>query len=84
MDITNIADACAVLDYLHRRELLCQHCGDNMATVENAFHRRCEKCKSPNGQYSKARIPSELERVIVGALQRWVTSNPTSEGRGEA
>ena len=76
MEITTVADACVVLDYLHRRELLCSLCGDHVALYENQFHRRCENCKSDKANYNKAKVPNELERRIIGALQRWVEGNP--------
>ncbi len=80
MDITSIADAVATLEYLHRRELLCTACGDRLAVYENAFRRCCAECKPPHGEFNKAKIPSELEKHIVRALQRWLTSNPPDEG----
>ncbi len=80
MNIISIADACAVMDYLHRRELLCSVCGCKVAVHENQFHKRCEECKSPHAVYNMARVPNELERRIVGALQRWLSSNPPDEG----
>ena len=72
MEITNVADACAVLEYLHRRELLCSSCGDRVAVYENQFHRRCDGCKSPHAAYNLAKVPSVIETVIVDALQRWL------------
>lgn len=81
MDITTIADAVAVLDYLHRRQLLCDKCGDKLVEYSNAFHRRCAGCKVDNIAYKADRVPNELERRIVGALVRWNEGNPPDEGR---
>ena len=82
LEIVTIADAVAVLDYLHKRELLCTHCGGKLVVWENAFHRRCDDCKSPNANYKKARIPNELERNIVAALNRWIALHSPDEGSG--
>ncbi len=75
MEITSIADATATLEYLHKRSLLCQKCGDRVAVHENQFHRRCEVCKSPHAIYNKARVPSVIETAIVAALQRWLSEH---------
>ncbi len=78
--INSIADAVAVLDYLHKRELLCDQCGGRVATLTNTHSSRCEACKSPHAEYKKARIPNELEGNIVRALQDWTTENSPQEG----
>lgn len=84
MEIVTVADAVAVLDYLHKRELICTHCGDKLALYENQFQRRCEDCKSQHTRYNKAKVPSELERRIIGALQRWIAENPPTEERSDS
>lgn len=76
MDIMSVSDAVAVLDYLHKRELLCDRCGGALAVYVNANSSRCATCKAPNAEYGKAKIPNELERRIVIALQRWIERNP--------
>ena len=75
MRIQSVSDAVAVLSYLHKRELLCENCGEKIAEFKNAFHSRCGDCKSPHALYNKAEIPSVLERNIVEALQLWVKEN---------
>lgn len=77
MNIVTIADAIAVLDYLHKRELLCDKCGNNLALYEHvgAFHHRCKDCLSPHGRYQAYRAPNELERRICDALKRWNDEN---------
>lgn len=72
MKIQSVADAVAVLDYLHRRELLCTQCGDRIAEYKNTFHSRCSECRSPHATYSKAEVPSVLERHITDALAEWI------------
>ncbi len=84
MEIKSVSDAVAALEYLHRRELLCTQCGDRIAVWANEFHRRCEECKSPVAHYKKVAVPSVIERSIVGALNKWLTSNSASEGGGDA
>ena len=81
MEIKSIADAISVLDYLHRRELLCNKCGTNIATHEHAgsYHHRCKDCLSPHGLYTAYRIPNELEKRICDALNRWNAANPPDE-----
>jgi hypothetical protein len=79
MQIKTIADAVAVLDYLHKRELLCTQCGDHLAVWQNQYHRRCDECKSSKAEYNLAKVPNVLERLIVCALQRWVAGHPTDE-----
>ncbi len=78
MEITSVADACAVLDYLHRRELLCPFCGDRLAVWENSFKRCCDECKPAHGEFNLARVPSVIERVIVSALQRWLADHASA------
>ncbi len=82
MEITSVADAVAVLDYLHRRELLCTRCGDRLAVYDNVHHRRCEECVPRNGvgSYNRVRVPSVIEGCIVTALQRWLSEHCPREG----
>jgi len=85
MRIATVADAVAALSYLHKRELLCQNCGERIAEFKNAFHSRCGECKSPHALYNQAEVPSELERHIVEALQLWVKENtPAALGQSPA
>lgn len=81
MEIKTISDAIACLEYLHKRELLCDKCGNELATYEHvgAFHHRCKGCLSPNGRYQPYKAANELERVICDALSRWNTGNPPRE-----
>lgn len=75
MEIKTIADAIAVLEYLHRRELLCDTCGSQLAEYRNQFHARCSLHKSPTAQYSRVAAPNELERRIAQALTAWTDAN---------
>jgi len=76
LDINTIADAIAVMDYLHRRELLCTRCGDKLVVFRNQFHGHCGDCRRPNTVYEHAKVPNELERRICDALNRWNAANP--------
>ena len=80
MEIKTVADAVAVLDYLHRRQLLCDKCGCQVAIYTNAFHSRCEGCKVANSVYNRAQVPNELEARIVSALVSWTKGHPSGEG----
>jgi NMD protein affecting ribosome stability and mRNA decay len=86
LDIVTIGDAIAVLDYLHRRELLCQRCGDKLVEFRNQFHGHCGECRRarPNTIYEVARVPNELETRICDALNRWNAQNPPAEKRESA
>ncbi len=85
MDIVTIADAIAVLSYLHKRELLCDKCGDKLATHEHvgSYHHRCIGCVSVNGRYTAYKVPNELERRICDALVRWNERNPPKAAGGD-
>lgn len=80
MEIVSLADAVSVLDYLHKRKLLCDKCGSRIAEYENQFHARCGVCRAPNAVYNKAKIPNELEKRIAGSLHRWNEHHPSPEG----
>lgn len=82
--ILSITDAVAVMEYLHRRQLLCDHCGVRLVTKFNQFHRRCDGCVSPHGEYSKAKAPNDLEKCIVQALQDWTGTNDGSGDGGRS
>jgi hypothetical protein len=83
VEIKSIADAVAVMDYLHKRALLCDSCGSCIAMWTNQFQSRCDACRAPHAEYKKAKVVSELERRIVGALQRWTAENPSPEDTRE-
>jgi NADH pyrophosphatase NudC (nudix superfamily) len=83
MDIVTISDAVQVLEYLHRRELLCTSCGDRLAVYENAFKRCCAECKPPHGEFNRAKVPSVIEKCIVSALQRWLAKNTPDAQPGD-
>lgn len=81
MDIVTISDAIAVLSYLHKRQILCDRCGDKLAVYENQWHHRCAGCISKNARYTAYKVPNELERRICSALTRWNEQNPADAVR---
>jgi hypothetical protein len=83
LDIVSVSDACAVLDYLHRREILCQICGDKLAVWENPVRRCCDECKPVHGEYNRAKVTSVIEKRIVSALQRWLAKNTPDAQPGD-
>ena len=81
MEIVTVADAVALLEYLNKRTLLCDKCGESAAEYQNQFHSRCKACKAPHAQYEENRVITKLERHLVSALKRWTASYAASEGR---
>ena len=81
MDIQNIADAVATLDFLYRRRLMCESCGQKTATVRHSASEKssCEECRSPHARYESLVI-GELEKHVISALARWNSSNPVDAG----
>lgn len=74
MDILSISDAVSALEYLHRRSLLCDKCGDKLGEYRNQFNVRCKGCRAPHAEYNPNAVPNELERSIVAAVLRWKDS----------
>ena len=82
MDIATVADAVSVLEFLYRRELICQVCAQGIAVMRHGASKKtcCEACTSPNARYEEV-VTSELEKCIIGALKRWNSAN-ASAGEG--
>ena len=75
-----MADAVAVLDYLHKRGLMCEVCADGIAVGRhNASGRAtCEGCKNVNARYEAVTI-GRLERCACEALRRWLGAHTNPE-----
>lgn len=72
MRITSLSEAIQAVEYLHRRKLLCDQCGWQLATQHNQFHFRCDACKSPNGRYDPVKPANELERRLCQLVHEWL------------
>lgn len=76
--IETVADALACMDYMHRRELLCEKCGLNLTEWVNPNHSYCTDCKPPHGEYSAHKAPNTLEKWLCKEVQEWLKET-TSE-----
>ena len=85
MKISSLSDAIAAMDYLLKRELLCQKCGWQLSVWRNVNHARCEDCKPKLGEYQKVSVANEFERRMCEALHNWLAADtepsaPTQPG----
>ncbi len=85
MRIVTLTEALAAVDFLHKRELLCQKCGWQLATVGNQFSNFCDGCKRPHGIYDELKGPAnDFERYLCEALHQWFSQDgrphPPSHG----
>lgn len=81
MVITNVADAIAAMDYLHRRKLLCDRCGIRVAEISNVMHSRCKDCRPAHGEFREIEHANEFEKRLCEAVRNWVNSD---SGDGKA
>ncbi len=76
MRIVTLTEALAAVDFLHKRELLCQKCGWQLATVGNQFSNFCDGCKRPHGIYDELKGPAnDFERYLCEALHQWFSQD---------
>ena len=78
MDITTVADAVSVLEFLYRRDLVCQVCANEVSVVRHAASGKtcCAGCRNPHARYEDV-IVSRLEKHVISALKRWNAANPS-------
>lgn len=79
MRIMSVADAIAALDYLHKRELLCERCGITLATVRSPNHAYCAGCRPVHGDYAAVVPANRLEKWLCDSLQEWLNDADASE-----
>ncbi len=72
MKIESVADAIASMDFLHRRNLLCERCGINLSEVQNVNHAFCMQCKPPYGDWNPVVRPNKLEVWLCDSVKEWL------------
>lgn len=78
MRINSVADALAAMDYLHKRELLCERCAIQLATVANPNHAYCDGCRPAHGEYRNITAPNRLEQGLCEAVRVWLEAADAS------
>ncbi len=75
MEIKDVTEAMRAMEYLAKRELLCESCVWNLAELRNQFHVKCAACsKEFRGECVKVKT-NEFERCLCDALHRWFATN---------
>lgn len=71
MEIKDVTEAMRAMEYLAKRELLCESCVWNLAEMRNQFHVKCAACsKDFRGECVKVKT-NEFERRLCAALHAW-------------